>query len=460
MKRRIISFMSAALAALLVLQTPALAFDFNGSQENEATFETLEETRESSPEAVANLETNTTRTYMSHPVLDGYPEGTTYVYRSPELYGGRAGARLNTNILVFSDQSFEEKDAAQEYLESLGLIDIINEAVGSVVLVTPANPETGFAAADQQNYYKLQTAMLSQKASQTVDGVTTSFSDAEYFGGYAYLYVIGIDGGATFLNNYVAGVFDYVSRIAGMLLINGDMADISQVATFVPTYLVNAKEAIVEKYKKANTVDAYRFEGGLETFYNQAFPLRQVRVAGDADADAADYITEAYYGMFTKAMRLPIVKQGLYSASTPYQGYNFDEAPYSLFERNLIVDGVTADGIHLARYDEDLFPDIQTVTGDTLKTWFEYLPEEVVNGTAPDGTVPLILGMHGGGDDPRLFVDENGWLSLMGKERFALVAPEHQYVGYNTIDGERVEGVLSQVLPLFVEYILDNDLSM
>ena len=61
--------------------------------------------------------------------------------------------------------------------------------------------------------------------------VTTFYSDAEYFGGSGNTYVVGIDGGATFLNNYVASTFDYVGRIAGMLLINGKMDNIRQVAT-------------------------------------------------------------------------------------------------------------------------------------------------------------------------------------------------------------------------------------
>jgi hypothetical protein len=69
--------------------------------------------------------------------------------------------------------------------------------------------------------------------------------------------VIGIDGGATFVNNYVAGTLDYVSRIAGMLLINGKMESARQVAGLVPAYLVNAADFIVEKYKKANGANAY-----------------------------------------------------------------------------------------------------------------------------------------------------------------------------------------------------------
>jgi len=48
---------------------------------------------------------------------------------------------------------------------------------------------------------------------------------------------------------------------------------------------------------------------------------------------------------------------------------------------------------------ESRFGDVKAANGEYLQTWFEYLPEEVVKGTAPAGTVPLWLALHGGGDD-------------------------------------------------------------
>ncbi|NLC29340.1 MAG: hypothetical protein GX773_02665 [Chloroflexi bacterium] len=297
----------------------AFALNYSGSQGNEATFETLEETRESSPAAVANLETNVGKEFKSHPVLDGYPEGTTYVYRSANLYGGRASARQNTNLVVFAEQAFESKDTAFAYLEELGLIAIADEAIGSVVLVTPAD-KTAFGAADQKNYYKLQTAMFAQKASEKVGDVTISYSDAEYFGGYSFYYVIGIDGGATFINNYISSVLDYVSRIGGMLLVNGKMDRIRNVAACVPVYLVNASATIIDKYEAVNKTDALFVEGEKKSTYNQTFPERMVVIREVAKVDLPAIVNDAYYNLFIHAQRSQALKQGLNSASTPYQG--------------------------------------------------------------------------------------------------------------------------------------------
>jgi dienelactone hydrolase len=462
LKKRSLMLAAGVLMSVASPVPSAFALNYSNTQGNQATFETLEEARVSGPVAVAAIEGNKGRTYKSHPALDGYPQGTTFIYRSANMYGGRAAARINTDILVFSDKSFSAKEDALAYLKSLGLTSIIDQAKGSVILVTPSDPKAGFTAADQKNYYALQTAIFTQKGSMTVNKVTTSFSDGEYFGGFGYTYLIGIDGGATFLNNYVAGVLDFIGRVPGMLLINGKMDNIRPVATFVPVYLVNAPDSVIEKYQRANHTDASTTINGAVSFYDQAFPLRRVVVASDANADPAKYIKDGYSNLFLKAMRIPVTKAGLYTASTPYQGAAGDQDPYSLCERNAVINGATADGIRVIHKRSEEFSSMKNGNGEYLQTWVEFLPEEVLNGTAKAGSVPLVLGLHGGGDDMEQYVDEIGLLSVAGHERFAIVAPDHQTPGpalgpRAAAPGQgnpRVENILPQVLPRLVKYML------
>jgi len=420
-----------------------LALDYSGRQQNQATFESLAEARVSGPLAVAKLDGNAGRQFISHPVLDGYPQGT-WIYRSPNLYGGRAAARLNTDILVFTEKSFAGKDAALQYLTDLGLIRIIDEAIGSVILVTPADGKA-FGAGDQKYYYALQTAMLAQKAGAGGRN-GASYADAEYFGGFGYTYVIGIDGAATWINDYVAGTLDYVSRIAGMLLVNGRMQDVRKVAGLVPVYLVNAPENVVNKYRAANGADAYSRKGNVETWFNQQLPLQRVMVTQAATPDLKALVADAYYNLFTHAMRVPVTRPGMHSASTPYQGYSMDQAPLSLCARNAVLNGSTRDGIRVFDRKDNRFSKLAAPNGEYLQTWFDYLPAEVVDGTAARGSVPLVLALHGGGDDPRQFVEEIGLLPLAGSERFAIVAPEHQ----------SSMPTLGASLPALVEYTLQK----
>lgn len=440
-----------ALTVMLTACAPssALALDYKATLGNEPTFETITEARANAPAA---LQPFASKTYVAHPVMDAFPGDTTYVYRSADMYGINAAVRLNTNIVVYSDKSFASKDEAQAYLKELGVIDIIDQARGSVILVTPSDPEAGFTAADQKNYYALQTAMFAINAAGTKDGEDVSYVDASYYGGFGFYYVIGIDGGATFLNNYVAGTQDYVSRIAGMLLINGDMERISTVADSVPVCLVNSNEDIIAKYCEANGAKAQHITADSVEWYNQDYPVRRV-VSMTSDAPASELINKAYYGLFVKAVRGQELKSGLNSASTPYQGYGNDCAPYSLSERNALINGVTADGIHEITTKSEELSEFTNAEGEYVQTWFEYLPEEVINNTAPAGSVPLLLCVHGGGDDPRQYVDGQGWLVVAGKERIAIVAPEYSSMNNFSEDGR---DALKKAFPALVRLMLEK----
>ena len=411
---------------------------------NEASFETLEEARLNAPALLAEW---TGRTYVPDPALDTYPAGTTFVYRSARMFTDlSAAARMNTNILVYTDRSFESKDAALAFLKDLGLTGIIGKAFGSVVLVTPIDKEKGFGIADQTAYYQLQSAMCNVGYSRRVERKLSYYADSAWYGGVTYRYLIGLDGGATFINNYISSTFDYVTRVAGLLLVGGNMERIREVASFVPVYLVNAPEAVIGKYRAANRADAWGRQGDLEYCFNQAQPLQRVIVASGNGPDLPSIVRDAYDRLFTRALRVPVVKSNLHTASTPYADYNFNAAPYSLGKRNAITDGVTADKVHVIEHQEDRFKDVVSASGEYLDTWYELLPEEVKNNTAPGHSVPLVLANHGGGDDPLQYLDEIGLVHLAGEKRIAVVAPFHS----------NVTNLLSAVLPKLVQYMLDT----
>ena len=63
-----------------------------------------------------------------------------------------------------------------------------------------------------------------------------------------------------------------------------------------------------------------------------------------------------------------------------------DQTPYSLCARNAVINGVTADGTPVSFKSENRFSDVKAANGEYVQTWVEYLPDEVVKGTAPAGT--------------------------------------------------------------------------
>lgn len=432
------------MLSLLLMTSGSYALNYQQHFDNEATFETLEEARINGP---AWLAEQTGRVYESDPALDAYPSGTTYVYRSAKMFTNLSAAnRMNTNILVYTDKTFNNKDEALSFLKDLGLTDIVSKAYGSVVLVTAIDKENGFGIKDQTAFYQLQSAMCNVGYSNRIDDKAYYYADSAYYGGITYRYLIGLDEGATFINNFISTTYDYITRIAGLLLVGGDMERIREVASYVPTYLVNPSDEVIAKYKDANKTDAWGTNGDLYYFFNQAQPLQRVITSSVNSLELKSIVRDANDRLFTEALRVPVIKPNLYTASTPYSSYNWNAAPYSLGERNAIFDGVTKDKVHLIEHQEDRFREIATDTGEYLDTWYELLPEEVLNNTAPKGSVPLVLANHGGGDDPLQYLDEIGLVKLAGEKRFAVIAPYHS----------NATNLLSDVLPMLVQYALDT----
>ena len=439
----------------LLLAGNAFAAPYQQHLANEATFETLEEAHANGPAELAAL---TGRVYTPDPALDSYPAGTTYVYRSAGIYTNLSAAfRMNTNILVYTDQAFADKADALAYLQSLGLTDIADQAYGSVVLVKPINPDSGFGAADQYAYLKLQAAMCNLgKSVRDAKGNTKYYADNTYFGGLTYRYLIGIDGGADFACNYVANTLDYIGRIASMLLVNPSMNDALDVAAIVPVYLVSPENTVFDKFQAVNEAFATETTKDKVAYFNQQFPLRKVIVAKSADKELSEYVSDAYYSLLVKTMRTPVVKAGLFVAANEFSGYSWNQAPYALTERNAVLNGVTADGIYLIEHQENRFADIKAKNGDYLQTWYEFLPAEVLDRTAAEHSIPLILCNHGGGDDPVQATDELGMITLAGSERIALVAPRYASDTTASIFEGSPFDVNGQTLPALVQYMLDT----
>ena len=429
-------------------------------QDNPATFETLEEVREHCIAVTSKLSGNERFPQILNPRLEGFPPGIVYVYRSPNLYGGETGARNNTSFIVFPDKRFTTREEAKAWLEELGLIRLVDEAIGTILLIMPEK-EAGYAESDLQHCYTLIDALFSQKAFVEIDGKRCVPAESEYCGGYGKTYMFGVGKGATFMNNYVAASRDtLIGRVAGYFTYGGDMCDAARVSQYVPAFLVNACGVAVQKFRKANKTNAYSLKDGISRFYNQALPLRQVCTARDETGDVGGWMERAFRSMFMFLQRSANVSTKYLEprVTNSYQGYV--PAPaitrFALSARNPILNGrtVVGDLEVILRHDAERFSDVKSeanalpfaAPGDYLDCWYEVLPQAVLHNTAPERSVPLLLANHGGGDDHLMFLDETGILLTAGQQGFAIVAPMHS--GITVIAGE--------VLPRLVKYMLET----
>jgi len=369
-------------------------------------------------------------------------------------------------VVVFAERSFRGKDEALGFLTKLGLIEQINSVTGSIILVTPADPGVGFTRTDLKNYYTLHGVLFTQKAFERTDRGIIYYSDAEYCGAYGKVYFIGIEGGATFINNYIApGRHDCIGLCAGLMLIGGEMETSVKVSKYVPAYILNGSQTAVEQYRKVNGTDAYRVENGIEVFYNQTVPLRRVMVAENKQPELSTYISDAFHSLFLQAQRVSVIRSMTQKALNTPPYLDYVTAPeisrYALCNRNAIVNGVTAKGrLRVSFHQEEIFNDLKTKYDQYLQTWYDFIPQDVLDGTAAKGSVPLILAPHGTGDDPLMFVDESGLLEVAGREKVAVIAPFEEeliivHEGGRAVIGVPVsEGILVKALPRLIDHIL------
>ena len=465
MKKLLALVLALTLMLSLVPAHAAQYLGFFNQLGNEPGLDWLEDAHAKAPEEVVNYYNNGTRTYKPSPLLDEYPQKTVVVYRSAGWYGGQTAVRNNTSITVFVDKQFADLDEAKAYLDSLGLIDLIDSVIGSVVVVTPADGKA-FGEDDLANYLDLHAAMFNQRTTESLE-VTYTHADSEYFGAYGKVYLIGIDGGATFVNNYIApGDKWVIGHFAGMLLVNGEMNEDAVPSNYVPAYLVNGTETALNAYKAVNGVDEEAEEDGKAIFTNSGAPLRKVIALSADTADLKPIVEDAFLNLFMNAQRLKNVSS---ADALPNEEQYLDilAAPpvqlYSLSPRNAIFNGVTLKGdMVVTAHHTDMFSDIQTTDGEYLEFYYDALPKDVLDNTAEAHSVPLVLALHGTQDDPLMFMDEIGWLSVGAEYKIAIISPftEGQVItngpGNDDTSYTTLEGIMTIVLPKLVSYMLET----
>lgn len=286
---------------------------------------------------------------------------------------------LSPNYYVFAGT--KDAKGAAELVGQLGLAKSIEEYVGRVTVVNPADGKA-YAAADADKFVELAAAA----------------------GPANNVKVIGVDEGADFVLGALAPKLYFV---AGIMTYGGSKADAAGVP-FVPAYLSNAPQAAVDAVIAAN--GAKEMQKGV--YENADDPLKRVVVA--ADADLATAAANAWEQVFSKNYRQ-------HNEVTEFYMANIAELtdPYPLYS---IPDFAQFD------YVENYNAAVKGLEGKY--TWFEYVPTKLTDAAA--GSVPLIVTLHGNLNDTRAQAESSGWLELALEKDFIVLAPEWQDVVYES----------------------------
>lgn len=269
------------------------------------------------------------------------------------------------------------KEEAETLLDQMKIADNLHEWAATIHVITPLNNDQ-YTQKDADSFIDLL-------------GI-----------GSSNVKVIGIDDGATFVNNYIS---QECYAVADIMTYGGTMDEGHDYNVPVPAYLSQPCQEAVNYYVKANQAE----KGKDNVYLNKENELQRVVVG--YNESLAEAFENAWEEVFSKNYRQHNEKTEFYMASVkqytdPYLLINIPNFKELKINYN-------------PHYNESL-------NGEGQYTWFEYIPQSTLK--MENGSVPLVVSLHGNGNDARLQGETTGWPELAAKENFMVVAPEWQDV--------------------------------
>lgn len=344
--------------------------------------------------------------------------GAGYYAYIPENknYGNRATS--NPLLIVYGDTAYTAESAKETVIAS-GLAEIADHECGPVILVNPVGDT--WSEEDQASYLAVRT-MFSDDTGNGYDlynqegneGRSPETEDDEgnkvigsYPGTCTRMYVFAEGSGADFAyENLAQGIFSegqYVGNAVwkpvGMFLLSA-----------ASTAEIDMKGAIAEEYAHIEN-DAARevpavIVNGSEAVVNAFSSLDSENVLSVVDSDAAT---------------LADARKELLTA--------YDSIIEHYMTRDM-GEGVTLMNLRSAS-QQGLIETKETFVSEngTEVTYYQYLPEGYES--MENGSLPLLFGFHGGGNDAEMFVWSSGWAEVAAETNLAIVAVD-QHVSLQT----------------------------
>ena len=326
-------------------------------------------------------------------------EGTTALqYNMPMERNIESRAGFGPSFFIFPDRKLDEKSAL-DLAKELKIIEIAVEFGGQICVVNPAGAK--WQASDVKAFRDL----------------------VERRGGVTNVKVIGIGNGATFVNQYLAST-DLTGAIAGIVSINGAPGKVCVLP--VPAYIGGKNAAKAAKPYQTTSNAA------------PADPLQQVVVNTDAKTSVAALFADAWDKVLSANYRYNNLYRTFYTSrgiDNPEGVKVFELVSFPMFEKLGIQRNVVE------------YPVVDTNAPGGLRSpdkylWYEYLPKQTRE--AAKGTVPLVVMLHGHGNDPRTQSETAGFVELAAEEGFMVVEMEWQGSnGFIAMGLDGIEAVIS-----------------
>ena len=315
--------------------------------------------------------------------------GITITYGGPTRAEGRS-YNFTPVFFIYPDTKLD-KDGAAQLLSDLDIQPLLDDNYGTTVVVNPTGDKYD-ATADFDVFVQL----------------------FNLFRGPGNLKLVGFGQGATFVNQVLAPRAG--GQVAGILSVGGKPGK-SVDAAGVPAYVAGKGAAKAAKPYQ-NAIAAHSDEPLLRVVVNPA-----VETPKEILADAWKQVLGRNY------------RYNNYQ-HTHYEGARFGQ--YGSYELEPYLD---CEALGIKRII------VEQPTGkETRQLWYEYWPEELLEG-APAHSVPVMVLLHGNTNDPRTQAETSGFLQVAGEDRFFVVEMEWQGTpNYQAMGHDGVEAVLYQLL--------------
>lgn len=246
------------------------------------------------------------------------------------------------------------------------------------------------------------------------------------------LKVIGIGNGATFVNQNIAPI---AGEIAGIVSIDGKAGKVQKDGGVpVPAFIVGKGAANVAKpYIAANKATRTGKDAHMQIYTNAAEPLQRVVISEANGQTLAEIFNDAWKELLNKNYRFNNMYHTFYEGQKFGENGLYELEPWMNLEewgvkRNCVVQPI-----------QSYLP--------TKYLWFEYIPDGM---SVQPKSVPLVLLLHGNGNDPRTQAETSGWIELAAKEKFFVAELEWQ--GKPNFDAMGHDGIETTVELLLRKY--------
>ena len=312
----------------------------------------------------------------------------TIQYGGPTRAEGRS-YNFTPAFFIYPDARLD-KEGAEKLLADLDIQPLLDANYGTAMVINPTGDK--YTEADFEVFEKL----------------------FNMFRGPGNLKVVGLGGGATFVNQVIAPRAG--NQIADILTVGGKPG---KEAKPVPAYVAGKNAAKVAKaYQKALREDE---------------PLLQVVVNPDAKASLKTILEDAWKQVLGRNYRYNNYQHTHYEGAKLGEYGSYELEPYldceALGMKPIIVE--------------------QPTGKDTQWLWYEYWPQELLEG-APEKSIPVMVLLHGNMNDPRTQAETSGFIQVAAEDRFFVVEMEWQgSPNYQAMGHDGIETVLYQ---LFAKY--------